>query len=66
MSRVKTHQGAAKRFKVTGSGRLMRRRQMTGHFRVKKSGSRMRSLQSQVSVHRANEAEIARLLPYRR
>ncbi|MCS7054638.1 MAG: 50S ribosomal protein L35 [Thermoflexales bacterium] len=36
MGKIKTHKSTAKRFKVTGSGKLMRTRQGKSHFRRKK------------------------------
>jgi large subunit ribosomal protein L35 len=42
--KMKTHRGAAKRIKVTGSGRLMRRRAGRGHYRLAKGKGRFRRL----------------------
>ncbi|GIV85364.1 MAG: 50S ribosomal protein L35 [Candidatus Roseilinea sp.] len=36
MGKIKTHKSTSKRFKVTGSGKLMRTRQGKSHFRRKK------------------------------
>lgn len=48
--KVKTKKGAGKRFKVTGSGKIMRRRSHTGHNTGKKTNSKMRRLNSEVEV----------------
>lgn len=42
MPKIKTHKGAAKRLKTTGSGKLMKRRAYKSHFLSKKSGARKR------------------------
>lgn len=65
MGKTKTHQGTAKRIKVTGRGKLLRGHQMSGHFRVVKSPKRQRSLAQEVPVHADFRRKIARLLPYR-
>ena len=53
MPKVKTHSGARKRFKVTGSGRIMRRKAYRSHILEKKPSKRTRRL--------AREAEVRRL-----
>ena len=42
MPKMKTHRGAAKRFKVTGSGKLRRRQQNRNHILEKKPSTRTR------------------------
>lgn len=44
MPKMKTHKGTAKRFRVTGSGKLMRKKAGASHFQAKKSSSRKRRL----------------------
>ncbi len=44
MPKMKTRKAVAKRIKVTGSGKLMRRRPMRGHLRSRKSARRLRNL----------------------
>lgn len=44
MPKMKTHKGAAKRFKMTGSGKIKRRRANKGHILEKKSPKRKRQL----------------------
>ncbi len=65
MGKAKTHQGTAKRIRVTARGKLMRGRQMAGHFKVVKSSKRLRSLAQQVEVHPHIRHKIEGLLPYR-
>ena len=42
MPKMKTHRGAAKRFKVTGTGKIMRRKAFKSHILEKKSPARKR------------------------
>jgi large subunit ribosomal protein L35 len=65
MPKLKTHQGTAKRIRVTGRGRLLRSRQLGGHLMVRKSPKRRRSLRESREIGAADRARIARLLPYR-
>jgi large subunit ribosomal protein L35 len=65
MPKLKTHQGAAKRMRVTGRGRLLRGRQLGGHLMVHKRPKRKRSLRQNRPVDRVDLARIERLLPYR-
>ena len=44
MPKMKTHRGAAKRFKVTGTGKIRRRRAFMNHMLEKKSSKRKRRL----------------------
>ena len=62
MPKMKTDRGAAKRFKVTGSGRLRRRQAMRSHILEKKSSRRTRRLGRDVEVAQADMREVRRLL----
>lgn len=64
MPKLKTHRGAAKRFKVTGSGKLKRGHAFHSHILTKKSAGRKRKLAGEGSVSDANEATVRRMLPY--
>mgnify|MGYP003301859606 CR=1 FL=1 len=54
MPKMKTHRGAAKRIKVTGSGRLRRRNANKNHILEKKSSTRKRRLGKMSEVDAAN------------
>ena len=62
MPKMKTHRGAAKRFKTTGTGKLLRRQAFRSHLLEKKSSKRTRRLQSQVGVAPQDVREVKRLL----
>lgn len=62
MPKAKTHKGAAKRFKVTGKGKLKRAKAYHGHILEKKSATRKRRLQRKGNVAAADKKNIKRLL----
>jgi large subunit ribosomal protein L35 len=62
MPKMKTHKGAAKRFKVTGTGKLSRRRANLNHILEKKSSKRKRRLAGEVQLTPGDAARIERLL----
>jgi len=61
MSKLKTHSGAAKRFKKTGSG-LKRKRMNKRHILTKKTTKRKRQLRGTTTVHAADVAGVKRML----
>ena len=62
MPKMKTHRGAAKRFKVTGTGKLMRRKAFKNHILEKKSPRRLRRLSQEVLVAPGDAKEVRKLL----
>ena len=64
MPKLKTHRGAAKRFKKTGSGKLKRNKAYTSHILTKKSPKRKRNLRHATTMDKTNEKVIKKLLPY--
>lgn len=64
MPKVKTKRAAAKRFKVTGSGKFVRNNANMRHILTKKASKRKRHLRDAVVVDATNAAGIARMLPY--
>jgi large subunit ribosomal protein L35 len=62
MPKMKTDKGAAKRFKITGSGKMMREKAYRSHLLEKKSSRRTRRLAGSTEVHSADRREIKRLL----
>jgi large subunit ribosomal protein L35 len=61
MPKQKRHSGAKKRFKVTGTGKLLRRKAMN-HYLGKKSAKRKRSFGRQHDVDPSDTREVKRLL----
>jgi len=62
MPKMKTHRGAKKRFKVTGTGKLVYKHAFTSHILSKKSPKRKRQLRKDGIVDSANERNIKRML----
>ncbi len=62
MPKMKSDRGAAKRIKVTGSGRLRRRKAFRGHNFEKKSSVRMRRLGREADLAKADERAARRML----
>jgi large subunit ribosomal protein L35 len=62
--KLKTHKGAAKRFKKTGTGKIKRRNAFARHILTSKSRSRKRRLGSAKIADETNAPEINRMLPY--
>ncbi|MHB1583902.1 MAG: 50S ribosomal protein L35 [Acidimicrobiales bacterium] len=62
MPKMKTDRGAAKRIKVTGSGRLRRRKAFRSHLLEKKSSVRTRRLGREVEVSGADRRQVRRML----
>jgi large subunit ribosomal protein L35 len=64
MPKLKTHKGAAKRFKKTATGKFLRRHSFARHILTSKARSRKRRLGQSVSVDEANSKALADMLPY--
>lgn len=64
MPKLKTHRGAAKRFKITGSGKIKRSKAFKSHLMTGKSSKRTRDLRTATTVDKTNAENIKRLLPY--
>jgi large subunit ribosomal protein L35 len=64
MPKIKTHRGAAKRFKVTGTGKIMRRKGYKSHLLTGKSSKRTKKLRKAALVSDSEYANIKRLVPY--
>lgn len=62
MPKLKTHRGTAKRIKITGSGKLMRRRANGTHFLEKKSSARKRVIGTKTTIKGALADNIKRAL----
>ena len=64
MPKLKTHRGAAKRFKKTGAGKIKRKKAFMGHLLAGKSSKRTRGLRKGGLIDKADYGRITRLLPY--
>ena len=64
MPKMKSNRAAAKRFKRTGTGKIVRAKAYASHILTKKSRARKRRLRKDGEVDSANLAQVRRLLPY--
>jgi large subunit ribosomal protein L35 len=64
MPKIKTHRGAAKRFKLTASGKIKRSKAFKGHLLDHKSAKRTRGLRTATLVHATDQRNMRTLLPY--
>ena len=64
MPKMKTHRGAAKRFKATGSGRLKHKKPYHSHILTSKIAKRKRQLRQSAYMSAAETKNLKRLLPY--
>ncbi len=62
MPKIKTHKGAAKRFKVTGSGKIVRVKAYKGHILTKKNAERKRRLGRKQEVSASDKKKVRKLL----
>jgi large subunit ribosomal protein L35 len=62
MPKMKTHSGSRKRFKITGSGKVLRRQANRRHLLEHKSSRRTRRLMPDVEVSSADTKRVKRLL----
>lgn len=64
MQKMKSHRGAAKRFKKTGTGKLKRAKAFKSHILTKKSSKTKRNLRKTGYVSKSEAKVIKKLLPY--
>lgn len=64
MPKVKSNSGAKKRFKLTGTGKIKRKKAFTSHILTKKSPKRKRNLRKATLVSASEERNIKVLIPY--
>jgi large subunit ribosomal protein L35 len=62
--KLKTHRGAAKRFKLTGTGKIKRRHAFARHILTKKSAARKRKLGKSAILVDAEFKSVRAMLPY--
>jgi large subunit ribosomal protein L35 len=63
-TKMKTHKGAKKRFKITGTGKIMRTKGMKSHFRRRKAPRVKRQFDRMLPLDGANKTAVERMLPY--
>ena len=63
--KLKTHRGAAKRFKKTATGKFRRAQSFKRHILTSKTTKRKRGLRKRVVVAEQDQAKLERMLPYK-
>ena len=64
MPKLKTRKAAAKRFRATGSGKIVRRKAFKNHILEKKSTKRKSNLSKMAVVNERDEENVRLMLPY--
>ena len=64
MPKLKTHSGAAKRFKKTGTGKIKRGHAYKRHILTSKGTKRKRQLDTDVMLDKADVPKVKRMIPY--
>ncbi|MBI1895676.1 MAG: 50S ribosomal protein L35 [Acidobacteria bacterium] len=64
MPKLKTHKGASKRFKKTGTGKIVRNRAFKRHILTSKTRTRKRRLGHNVVVSSGDAGKVEPMLPY--
>jgi large subunit ribosomal protein L35 len=64
MPKLKTHKGAARRFKITGSGKFTSRKGSISHRKTRKSRQANKAGDEMFVVSRPNQRRLKKLMPY--
>jgi large subunit ribosomal protein L35 len=64
MSKLKTRKSISKRFKITKTGKMLRRATGLNHYRAKKSGKKIRQGRKWVEVSKSEARKIRKVLKY--
>ena len=64
MPKLKTHRGAAKRFRKTAGGKIKRAKAFKSHILTKKTSKRKRHLDQDTLISEADQRRIGRMIPY--
>ena len=64
MPKIRTHKGTAKRFRVTSTGKVMRRKAFRSHLKEHKSAKRGREYRKQHVLAAADVKHVIKIAPY--
>lgn len=65
MPKQKSHSSSKKRYKITGTGKVLRARAYKKHILTKKTTKRKRNLRGTTTVCKADAKKIKQLIPYK-
>ncbi|MDD5339595.1 MAG: 50S ribosomal protein L35 [Dehalococcoidales bacterium] len=63
MPKLKTHKGAKSRFKITGTGKIMRVKGPKSHLRLHKAKRVRRQFDEMIELNKSDKKRISRLIP---
>ncbi len=66
MPKIRTNRSAHKRFRLTGTGKVRRNKAYASHILTKKSPKRKRNLRSSTIMDAADQANVRKLIPYKK
>ena len=64
MPKLKSRKAAAKRFRASGTGKIMRRKAFKNHLLEHKSSDKKRSMSKMAVVHESDDLNVRLMLPY--
>jgi large subunit ribosomal protein L35 len=64
MPKLKTHKGASKRFKKTGTGKVVRAHAFGRHILTSKARKKKRKLHQTTVADKSDQAKLKRMIPY--
>lgn len=64
MPKIKSNSGAAKRFKTTSTGKIVRNKAFSSHILTKKTTKRKRNLRKSTLIDATNVRQVRQMLPY--
>jgi large subunit ribosomal protein L35 len=62
--KLKTHKGAKRRFQVTGSGKILRKKQGASHLRRKKAARTKNAYEQKLEIHPADAPRVKQLINF--
>lgn len=65
MPKIKTNRSASKRFRLTGTGKVLRNKAYKSHILTKKSRKRKRNLRQSTLLDAADQKKVKKLIPYK-
>ena len=64
MPKLKTHKGAKRRFQVTGSGKILRKKQGASHLRRKKPGRTKNAYEGKIEINPSDAPRVKQLINF--
>ena len=65
MPKIKTNRSASKRFRLTGTGKVVRNKAYKSHILTKKTRKRKRNLRQSALLDAADQKQVKKMIPYK-